>query len=384
MKKIFILSLLMIMLGVFNSTAKAAEDISTTDAMKHVDFLRVGLKKISGKKINLKTQGEYLLNNLNIKDGEKIELSLSENKVYYKEKAYNTVDIKPKASTSRILIVYGKKTHTFSGSFEIRPNKGKLLPINIVSIEDYVEGVLPYEMSSTYPIEALKAQAVSARNYAISSLNKHRNEKFDVCDGIHCQVYKGTVEGSESIRKAVKETKGEILTHNNKVVRAFFYASNGGHTESSKNVWNSDYSYLVSKPDEFDNYKWNKKYTSSEIESILKRKGYISRYDTFKKIGAVSTNNSGRNSKIQIVYLNSNGEEKIKNLVGEQPRIVFSLKSSMFDVNYSNSEYSFAGKGFGHGVGMSQYGARNRAEKGHNYKDILSFYYPNTKIQDIK
>lgn len=383
MKRLIILSLVMLFLGMFPLTANAKENIS----LKTVDTLRVGLKKISKEKLTLTTKGGYLLNGIKIESGEKLEFSLNKSKINFRGNNYDAITIKPQDNDNRIIINYGKHEHLFNGSFEIRNSKGKILPINIVSVEDYVEGVLPYEMSSEYPLEALKAQAVSARNYALTSLNKHRNEKFDVCDGVHCQVYKGNRKNCDKIETAVRETKGEILTHEGNIVKAFFYASNGGYTESSKNVWKSDYSYLVSKKDEYDTYKWDSKrpFTSLEIEGFLKKRGYLSHNDKFKGIGKITTNSSGRNSEVEILY-KQNGQNKVKHLLGEQPRIAFSLKSSMFDIDYNahNDTYTFKGKGYGHGVGMSQYGARKRAEQGQNYRSILNFYYQGSKLQKIK
>ncbi|KMT22619.1 SpoIID/LytB domain-containing protein [Clostridium cylindrosporum] len=383
MKKYIILGVMTLFLGL--STIEVNASVMAEDSK--VNMLRVGLKRVSGKTLTLTTKGKYSLNNIELSSGEELRFKSSGSKIIYKGKSYDVLKLMPKQRSSRILINYGKEEHVFSGSFEVRNINGEILPINILSIEEYVEGVLPYEMSSSYPLEALKAQAVAARNYAISNLEKHKNQKFDVCDGIHCQVYKGKVKACDNIKTAVEKTSGEILKHKNDIVKAFFYSSNGGHTESSKNVWKSDYSYLISQRDEYDTYKWGKDetFTNIEIEAKLKQKGYISKNDIFKGIGKVKTNSSGRNSEIEVIYKSSNGEEKIKTLEGEEPRIVFSLKSSMFYIEYNKEKntYTFKGRGFGHGVGMSQYGATKRAEKGHNYKEILKFYYPNTKLQSI-
>lgn len=383
MKRIFTISLMLMLL--FSVNALASEH-KTSNATKEEKYLRIGLKSKVEKKFTLKISGEYKLNEIKVKDNEILEFLAVENKVRFKEKNYDYIKLKHLSSSSKVIIKYGEKEHEFSGDFEIKNSRGEILPINIVSIEKYVKGVLPYEMAEYYPLEALKAQAVSARNYAISSIDKHKNENFDVCDKVHCQVYKGENGVSSKIQTAVSKTKGEVLKYNGNIVCAFFYASNGGYTESSKNVWNSDYSYLVSKKDEFDTYKWdkNKSYTKEQLDTMLKKRGYLSKNDKFKSIGNVVTNSSGRNSKIEIVYVSSNGSEKIKTLSKEQPRIAFSLKSSMFTVTFNEKEnkYIFTGKGYGHGVGMSQYGAKNRAEKGHTYKEILNFYYPNTSLEN--
>ena len=382
MRRIFAISLILTFLF---STNVLASEYKTSNTKQEEKYLRIGLKSKTQKEFTLKINGEYKINEIKIKDKEELKFLAIGNKVKFKEKNYDVLKIKPLNSNSKIIIKYGQKEHSFSGAFEIKNSRGEILPINIVSVEEYVKGVLPYEMAEYYPLEALKAQAVSARNYAISSINKHKNEGFDVCDKVHCQVYKGIVDVYSKIQTAVNETKGEILKHNGDIVRAFFYASNGGYTESSKNVWNSEYSYLVSKKDEFDTYKWDKSksYTKSELESMLKKRGYLSKGDKFKSIGKVVTNSSGRNSEIEIIYIASNGSEKVKTLTKEQPRIALSLKSSMFTVSFNEEEnkYVFIGKGYGHGVGMSQYGAKNRAKQGHTYKEILNFYYPNTNIE---
>ncbi|MEG0371438.1 MAG: SpoIID/LytB domain-containing protein [Clostridium sp.] len=384
MRKIIILSLIILLIGASAIEVNAAQARGNDNDPLMVKFLRVGLKKASGKTLRLTINGEFKLKDRIISDKSEMVISIQKDKLYYDRQIFDVIELKPQDSNSNIIINYGKVSHSFTGSFEIRPSKGKVLPINIVPIEEYVEGVLPYEMASSYPLEALKAQAVTARNYAISSITKHRNEKFDVCDTIHCQVYKGKIKHSDKIENAVKQTRGEILTYNNQIVKAFFYSSNGGYIESSKNIWNSNHTYLRARKDEFDTFEWekSKKLRPNEIESILKKKGYITKNDNFEKIGKISTNDSGRNSEIEVLCRDYKGKEKVVTLDGEEPRIAFSLKSSMYSIEYNQNEnvYVFDGRGYGHGVGMSQLGAKKRAEEGHSYKDILGFYYPDTKL----
>lgn len=381
MKKIFTLYIV-VMLMVLTMSSVNAFSLEQTVKDLSVKEIRVGLKSLASNKLTMNLVGKYKINN-NIVENQTITISIKNNKLILNNRVESVIDIRPQTRGSNIYMKYKKKEHYFNGRFIVRPSKGEVLPINIISLEDYIKGVLPYEMSSGYPVEALKAQAVSARNYGVTSVNKHRNEKFDVCDSIHCQVYKGIYKDCSKIKSAVKETNGEILMDGNKVVKAFFYSSNGGYTESSKNLWNSEHDYLISQRDEFDSDSWEEKLSSKEIDTILKRKRYLRKGERFIAINNTKKGENNRVQSINITYKNSQGNVLYKSINGEGTRTALSLKSNYYNIEYlSNSDiYKISGRGFGHGVGLSQIGAKNRALNGHSYRDILGFYYKGSVIK---
>jgi stage II sporulation protein D len=264
------------------------------------------------------------------------------------------------------------------------------MPYNIIDIENYLKGVIPYEMSDYYPSEALKAQAVAARNYALKKIGTMAPFGYDFDDTILFQVYRGYNPSYINTIKAVNDTRGMVLLHNSLLVEALYSASNGGYTEASENVWGNYSEYLRSKPDEFENEFWPNGdvfFSSQQIGDILKIRGYLNFADTFLKIDIASITKfvSGRINSLPIVYKNEAGIESTKYITKSSARTFLSLPSSMYSVVYNEitDMYTFSGKGYGHGLGMSQIGAKNRAQAGQTFEEILKFYYDGTYLETI-
>jgi len=167
----------------------------------------------------------------------------------------------------------------YNGSFQYSRRGGaELTVVNVVDIEDYVKGILPYEMNNAWPIEALKAQALCARTYGMSNLNRHSSDGADLCVLEHCQVYKGRGAANERTDQAVNETAGIYVTYNNRLAQTFFASTNGGASENVENVWAESIPYLrgVVDPYEADivskvsNYYWTIKYTPAQLTDRLK------------------------------------------------------------------------------------------------------------------
>lgn len=172
------------------------------------------------------------------------------------------------------------KGYRYYGGFEYsRKNGGNLNVVNVVDLEDYVKGVVPYEMNGNWPLAALEAQAVCARTFA--KTRRHRSDGFDVCNGTHCQVYNGLNTATETSNRAVENTAGECIYYQNQLVRdPVYHSSDGGATEDAKNVWGGDAPYLRGKVDPYEaginipNYRWSVTYTADELSWILEQKGH--------------------------------------------------------------------------------------------------------------
>lgn len=167
------------------------------------------------------------------------------------------------------------------GGFEYRRSTGgNINVINVVHVEDYVKGVLPYEMDSSWPLEALKAQAVCARTYALLQNKHYKSYKFDICNTVCCQVYYGANKASAVTDQAAEETCGIVVTYDGKMVDTYYHASNGGATESPENVWVSPQPHLVGKEDPYEalvsisNYSYNVTYTFEQLTQLLQSKKY--------------------------------------------------------------------------------------------------------------
>ncbi len=261
----------------------------------------------------------------------------------------------------------------YRGDFLIKPNASNFSVINSLDLEDYLLSVVPSEMPSLWPLEALKAQAIAARSYALANLGKHGSSGYDLKDNIEDQVYLGVKSENEYTNEAVNATRGLVLRYNGKPVCAYFHSSSGGSTERAEHVWHSPVPYLKAVID-FDQeaplYNWTKNYSIAQTESGLPKDiGQI------LSITILAKSPSGR-----ATYILINGSNNSRIITGEAARKYFSLPSTNFNVTPGETTYIFVGKGFGHGLGLSQWGARSLAKHGYNAAQILCYYYDGISI----
>lgn len=248
--------------------------------------------------------------------------------------------------------------------------------VNRVELEHYIAGVVEGETSSGRPLEFYKAQAIAARTYTVKSIRKHEKQGYNLCDMTHCQVYQGRCNNT-NIMIATSQTAGMILTDDqNRPIEAVFHSNSGGQTADAVDVWGGKHSnYLVSFNDTFSikmpNFRWEKTIAKSDWLSYL-RKNFnypINDIDATQKV------------------LNFTQSSRMIFLTDSIPlttiRRDWKLKSTYFDIQESDNNVIFKGRGYGHGVGMSQEGAIFMAKNGHGFQEILSFYYPGTKINTI-
>ena len=265
----------------------------------------------------------------------------------------------------------------------LRKESGK---IEKISANDYLCGVLAAEMPASYETEALKAQAVAAYTFALYRKERTK-EKYDITDDYKTdQSYTPLSQAQEKwgeksseytakIKSAVASVSGMYLSYENKTALSVYHAISSGKTESCKEVWGNDIPYLVAVDSAFD--KTSPSYIStltlSAAELKEKLKGYTitgSAQDYFKNI---KKTDSGR-----VKTLNLCGKE----VTGSDIQKALSLRSAIFDVVCQNDSFTFTVYGYGHGVGMSQYGANAMAKQGSSYKEILYHYYKGCKIKN--
>ena len=285
------------------------------------------------------------------------------------------------------VLVYPVSGFIRAGSREYRggilaaAGKSGLNVINIINVEEYLYGVIKMEISTKWPVESVKAQAIAARTWAIKSAGKHAESGFDLCSGTHCQVYGGVgAEDSEAIQ-AVRETEGEILMYEDEPAFTPFHAACGGELASSEDVWGQDYPYLSRKKDPYcknSPYRyWEKAYKKGDLERLLSGQGLW--ITGIKRI--ILKKRSGRTT--QLVFIGKGNKKvtisshKFRLLMGSN-----SIKSTYFSkIEIRRNDVLFCGFGWGHGVGMCQWGARYQAEAGRDYREILKFYYPRLNIE---
>ena len=254
-----------------------------------------------------------------------------------------------------------------------------------VPLEKYIYGVVASEMPVSFNTEALKAQAVAARTYALYNMEANKDKDYDLFSTDASQVYQKDeqlkekwqdkyIEYSNKIKKVILDTKGEYLTYEGKAIAAFFFSTSPGYTENSEDVFSEVLPYARSVESKWDlvSPALNDEvtYTKEEFYNKLGLK-----YNNILNITDINKSNTGRTISLKI----NNQEFKASTL-----RTKLGLRSTFFDIKEINNQIVIKTKGFGHGVGMSQYGANGMADAGFNYKDILKYYYQGVKIEKLK
>ena len=340
------------------------------------------------------------------------------------------------------------KGQSYYGGFQYsRLNGDTLTVLNFVQMDDYVKGVIPYEMSSSWPLEALKAQAVAARTYAARQMagGTHTRYGYDLCTTDCCQVYRGTSYANDVTNQAVDETGGVYMTYDGEYIEAFFHSSDGGATEDCENVFTEALPYIRGRVDVYEQNvhtgkeNWSYVYTAAEITSILNMKGYscgtiVSITPVYTRLGNIKSltfrdaygktitvsdakagsilysNTYGKYTHSQrftvtdaddthdtvpvtpsgsgsrVLVLGAGGtikqyDEKDRlSVLTASGKIEYTLSGNTQGEPISAQRYLVKGSGWGHNLGMSQYGAKAMAELGLSYLDILSFYYYGVNI----
>lgn len=267
----------------------------------------------------------------------------------------------------------------YRGELALASRRAGLTAINRVELEGYCYGVVPAEMPADWAPEALKAQAVAARSYALASRAKHAHDGFDLCATQDCQVYGGASRETAASNAAVDATRGEVVTYAGRVIPAYFHSAAGGYTENVEDVWARSLPYLRAVPD-FDQagpqFSWTKAVALGELAGALARKGVS--VGEIVAITPLTRTYAGRVKTLEVV--GSGGRRVVS---GEVLRAAAGLKSTLFNVGKVGGEWVFAGRGFGHGLGMSQWGAKGLADQGYAYTQILAHYYPNTELKQL-
>lgn len=270
----------------------------------------------------------------------------------------------------------------YRGYFVVRATEGGLInAINHVGLEDYLLGVVPSEMPVDWPLEALKAQAVAARTYALYRRAESSEEDYDMMSDVNDQVYRGTERENERTDKAVRQTAGMILTYKNSIVRALYHSTSGGRTENGEAVFQgADLPYLKSVWCRFDRkspyYVWRYSVRFSELQAALSRYGIRT-----GKISGVSLRSRTRTSRIKELNIHTASGRIVINATEFRKAVgTKKIRSTRFTLRRHGPRITFKGIGYGHGVGMCQWGARGMAEKKHDFRQILLFYYRGAKI----
>ena len=272
----------------------------------------------------------------------------------------------------------------YRGKIEILEDEGKIDVINTVELEDYLKGVVPREMNRLWPMEALKAQAIASRTYAVMEALRRKNKKYDLRADTYSQVYGGCSAERWRTDRAVNATRNKVLVYAGKVLPAYFHSCCGGHTEDAAVLWGSSYAPLEGVRCPFCRwspyYRWQVSMKGRDILKTLKQAGYdINRIDDIK---TGLRDRSGRLEYVSVKTGNRWLDIKAVDFVKAVGSRV--LKSTKFRVNKYPFFYRFAGYGWGHGVGLCQWGAFWMAFRWKSAERILDHYYPGSEIADMR
>lgn len=449
----FLLALCVILWPAAKDTeASAPEDLYTEP---------ITVKLVPSSIFNASIQGSYEL--IDLKDGKKINIDSSVQFRYAKDKVVVKItdDNMIESTTGYVLQESPRSTNnyvnltsvlragssfqetSYRGSFVIKPaeeNKEERLQLfNVLDIEDYLKGVVPREMSASWPKEALKAQAVAARNYAKVNMDSNRF----LYDTVQHQVYHGRSGEDSRSNEAITETRGLYATYNGSLINAYFHASSGGYTDNSENAWSSKVPYIRAVKDPYDNHSANPNtsWTTTVTRDAADEAIFPSEDWEMASLEILEKSEAGRVQQMRATAIHtSTGEEKVKVLPeGSSPDSIrwalgTNLKSTMFTIKennpgsvkvkmsdgseqsfesvmgmnmrqkdgsdqpiayenlavrtpdgieYSNTApatYEFNGKGWGHGLGLSQWGAYKMAQEGKTFREILKHYYTGIEI----
>lgn len=352
--------------------------------------VRVGVH-VGEKELYIKVDGETIhatLSNGQIKLKGKSHVEVTDSKeIYNGDKCINIA-----TSLSQL------DNFCYPGYFILSVQKNLINAINVVDVEEYLQGVVPYEIGKldSSRFEALKAQAVAARTYVYKHFGSRESTGFDVYADVKDQVYNGLRSATPLTNAAIKATAGEVMMYDDQFITAYYHSTCGGHTESMETWRKPKLDYLQMKPDlrpngepwcsESKYTEWEFRFKASELRTLFmhnaqKANAQVPKFKKVLDIAIRSKLPSGRILTLQVLT-----DKGTFNVIGDKVRWLFKkddviLPSSLFIVFREGSEWVVKGKGYGHGVGMCQMGARARAEAGQSYLEILSHYYPGITLE---
>lgn len=270
----------------------------------------------------------------------------------------------------------------FPGFIRLEPAAGGVAVVNHVDLERYLEGVLGAEMPPQWPLEALKAQAVAARTYALQSALSRNGRNWDLMSTVEDQVYSSSTP-KPSVIAAVRQTRGEVLLHAGQIFPAFFHSTCGGLTESpSRALGKKGLEFLRGVTCRYcrpsPHYRWQFSISAEELGERLTRSG-----NGIGTIREVIQTETGPRDQPQVLIAGQDGHKMFtmvdfRRFIGRMD-----VKSGHFECRKSGDEFVFTGSGLGHGAGMCQWGAKGMASEGHTYRDILEHYYRSTTLEKL-
>lgn len=266
----------------------------------------------------------------------------------------------------------------------IKEDSFSFFVLNYLNLEDYIRGVLYHEISHLWPLETIKAQAVVVRTFTLWKRNENKDKEFDLTNDTFSQMYGGRTSERWRTNKGVDVTCAEVLTYQGKIFPTYYHATCGGHTEDASNLWEVDVGCLKGVSCSFckdsPHFKWDTYFDFKYLQERLNAQGY--QVDKIKKIEIIERSQSNRVLKLKIISETQDLEisaKALREIIG--PKI---LRSTNFEIKVSAGFVFFDGFGWGHGVGLCQWGAYFMGKEGFKYREILKHYYPGAKLESYR
>lgn len=281
--------------------------------------------------------------------------------------------------TIKIQEIRALSSRNYRGLIEIKPYENGLYIINHIPLESYLHGVLNAEISTKWHVEVVKAQAVISRTFALYKRQNRLNDIWHISASQFDQIYKGANIEDEKGRKAIVATQGVVVSYQGKLAQTFYHSNCGGMTENPSDIWNSSFPYLNVKSVPYGSsdprFHWKTNIADWEIKDILSQAGI-----SLKQIRTISVSRYTSSGRAGTLTISGNEERSLKasdfrRLAGYQR-----IQSLFFEIIRIPGGFHFKGKGNGHGVGLSQWSAKEMAEAGYKYQQIIQFFYKNTQL----
>lgn len=369
----FVLTLILISLGVNLYSQMMNIRVFSEKKLDNIELIPsfgIYSLELDNNKISIRNSVKIKVSN----QGSGIKVSISDSNYG----SFNTVKLSKESLKSFFQINPLDKTQPrrYDDNLIINVRDNNLLLINNIEVENYIAGVVQAETwGATKNVEFFKVQAICVRNYLMKNKDKHKKDGYNLCDQVHCQAYKGRANQAEVIQGAYN-SKGEIIVdEKGDIIETLFHSNSGGETVNSQDVWGRAFSHLLGKIDTFSvggkAYTWEKFIQFKDWQRYFRDKGINVRDDSIKNELLNFSQEDGRKKEMLGISL-------------VQIRKDFNLRSTFFSCEPWGSEVKLNGKGYGHGVGMSQEGAIGMCDQGYEYWQVIEFYFTGAKIKRIE
>ena len=382
-----LIPLILLLVTSYLLAGRQARLLVTDSFAQSTEYIRVAILQ-DERSISLKIKGAYEITDMDGREILSAGRNLRSTVTTYKEgiliagKIFKTDKVLIKINDPDVIIINGR---TFRGNIQfIKNNSARLTVINYIELEDYIKGILYHETSHYWPMEALKAQAIVCRTYALNACIENKSKDYDATSDIYSQVYGGRTSERFRTNNAVQETRGLVLTYKDKVFSAYYHATCGGHTEDASLLWDIDIVPLKGVPCGFckdsPHFNWHYVLSIKELEEKLKEAGIKAL--KINDVIVLGRDKSGRVTDLKVACGAKDiiiSAKDLRSAIG--PNII---RSTNFTLRIEKQDVVFEGFGWGHGVGLCQWGAYFMAKAGHNYKKILEYYYPQTNVKTTR